>query len=82
MLEPTKINEIVEKVLERLPQGLRDMPKDLEKNLKVCLQDVFAKMDLVTREEFDTQVAVLHKARKKLEDLEQKIQEIEKSSDV
>ena len=81
MIEPTKINEIAEKVLERLPQGLRDMPKDIEKNLKVCLQDVLFKMDLVTREEFDTQVAVLHKTRQKLDDLQKKLEEFEKNSD-
>jgi ubiquinone biosynthesis accessory factor UbiK len=46
---------------------------DLQKNLKALLTQQFAKMDLVTREEFDTQAQVLARTREKLEALERRL---------
>ncbi len=46
---------------------------DLQKNLKALLAQQFAKMDLVTREEFDVQAQVLARTREKLEQLEQRL---------
>lgn len=50
---------------------------EIEKNLRALLQGAFAKMDLVTREEFDVQSQVLLQTRNKLEVLEQKLAELE-----
>ena len=50
---------------------------DVEKNLRAVLQGVFAKLDLVTREEFDVQQAVLLRTREKLEALEAKVAGLE-----
>lgn len=61
----------VNKVLENSPA------KGLEKNVKAMLNQGFAKMDLVTREEFDIQTQVLAKTRAKLEALEARVVELE-----
>jgi hypothetical protein len=50
---------------------------DLQKNLKALLSQQFARLELVTREEFDTQTKVLARARAKLEELERRIAELE-----
>jgi hypothetical protein len=50
---------------------------DLQKNLKALLTQQFARLELVTREEFDTQGKVLARARAKLEELERRIAELE-----
>lgn len=50
---------------------------EMEKNLRPLLQGAFAKLDLVTREEFDTQTQVLLKAREQLNALEQKLTALE-----
>ncbi len=50
---------------------------DLEKNLRVLLQSVFSRLDLVSREEFDVQREVLARTRTKLQELEAKLAEIE-----
>ena len=47
--------------------------KDIEKNMKAMLTAMFARLDLVTREEFDVQVAVLQRTREKLEALEARL---------
>lgn len=66
--------KVFEEISGKLGQALADSPaKDLEKNLRAVLQSVFSKLDLVTREEFDVQQAVLLKTREKLEALEAKV---------
>lgn len=70
--------KMFEEISGKLGQALADSPaKDLEKNLRAVLQGVFAKLDLVTREEFDVQQAVLLKTREKLEALEAKVAALE-----
>ena len=63
----------VSEVLSRSPA------QDVEKNLKAMLSAFFARLDLVTREEFDIQRQVLLRTREKLEQLEAKLAEIERS---
>lgn len=62
----------IKDVLAQSPAG------DIEKNLRAVLQAGFAKLDLVTREEFDVQQAVLLRTREKLEALEAKVAELER----
>jgi len=47
--------------------------KDIEKNMKAMMMAMFAKLDLVTREEFDVQVQVLQRTREKLDVLEARL---------
>lgn len=51
---------------------------DIEKNMRSMMSSFFAKLDLVTREEFDIQTQVLAKTREKLEALEARVGELEK----
>jgi hypothetical protein len=53
---------------------------DLQKNLKALLSQQFARMDLVTRDEFDTQAQVLARTREKLEALERRLAQLEGGS--
>lgn len=77
MFDPRHINDIVNRLLGSIPPGVKNLPKDLEKNFKSVLQQSFSKMDLVTREEFDAQVKVLERTRAKLEALEKKLNDLE-----
>jgi BMFP domain-containing protein YqiC len=80
MLDPKKIEEVVTSLANALPPGLTAMQADVEKNIRSALSGMFAKLDLVTREEFDVQTQVLQRTREKLEALEQKVAELEQSS--
>jgi BMFP domain-containing protein YqiC len=73
------IENIARKLAEALPEGLRSVREDLEKNFRSVLRGSLAKLDLVTREEFEVQEAVLAKTRAKLEALEARLAEIEKA---
>jgi ubiquinone biosynthesis accessory factor UbiK len=67
-----------------LAQRIREMvanspARDLEKNMRALLASAFARFDLVTREEFDVQRAVLERTRAKLTELETRLADLEKN---
>lgn len=69
---------LLDEIGSRLSEVLATSPaKDLEKNLKALLASVFARLDLVTREEFDVQREVLARTREKLEALERRVAALE-----
>ncbi|MGR9107832.1 MAG: ubiquinone biosynthesis accessory factor UbiK [Gammaproteobacteria bacterium] len=72
------IDNLVKKLGDSVPSGFQHLRDDLEKNFRAVLQSSFARMDLVTREEFDIQRAVLARTREKLEALEKQVQILEK----
>ena len=78
MLDPKYIDEMTRNILDKLPSGVREMQQDIEKNLHAAVQGVLTKLDLVTREEFEVQSAVLLRSREKLAALEARIAELEK----
>jgi ubiquinone biosynthesis accessory factor UbiK len=77
MINPKEVNKLVQEIVNSLPAGLKQLPQDIEQQLKVAMQSAFTKLDLVTREEFDTQTKVLQKTRLKLEALEKQVAEMD-----
>ena len=79
MIDLGKIDELATRLSESLPPGARRLQEDAEERFKAVLKSAFAKMDLVTREEFDVQAGVLERTRIKLESLERQLQELEEA---
>lgn len=73
MIDVKAIDDIVQRLSANLPDGVKTVQKDVEKNFKTVLQNTFSRMDLVTREEFDVQAAVLQRTREKLDLMENQI---------
>jgi len=71
------VESIARKLAEAVPEGLRSVREDLENNFRAVLRSSLSKLDLVTREEFEVQEAVLAKTREKLEALEARLKELE-----
>jgi len=71
------IENLARKLADSVPEGLRSMREDLEHSFRDVLQTGISKLDLVTREEFEVQEAVLQRTREKLERLEQRLKEME-----
>ena len=67
------IENLAEKLAAAVPEGLRSIREDLEHNFRAVLRSSLSKLDLVTREEFEVQEAVLTRTREKLEALEAKL---------
>ncbi len=74
------IEDLARKLAEAVPEGLRSVRRDLESNFRSVLQSGLGKLDLVTREEFEVQEAVLARTREKLEALENRLEQHEKES--
>lgn len=67
------IDQLARRLAESVPQGLKSMRSDLEENFRAVLKSGLARMDLVTREEFEVQEAVLARTREKVEALEARL---------
>ncbi len=77
MIDPKQIEETVLKISQTIPGGFGEAPAGLKSQIRAILTASLDKMDIVTREEFDIQKAVLAKTRAKLEQLEKKLAELE-----
>lgn len=76
--DPKSLEELARKLADAVPPGLAAFRDDLERNFRVVLQSGLARLDLVTRQEFDIQAAVLRRSRERLEELERRIAALEK----
>lgn len=70
------INEAAKKLSGLMPESLHSAKHELEKNIHAVLQSMLHKLNLVTREEFDAQIAVLSRTRQKLAFLEAELAEL------
>jgi BMFP domain-containing protein YqiC len=77
MIDLKTIDDLARRLNDLVPPGLKDARADLEQNFKATLQAGLAKLDLVTREEFDAQRAVLLRTREKVEALERVVAAME-----
>lgn len=78
MLKPEIVEDIANKINDLIPDSLKQAQKDIGKNIRAVLQSGLGKLDVVTRDEFDAQVALLEKAQKQLNELEKIVSELEK----
>lgn len=76
-LDPKILDDLAHKLADSVPPGLKDLKSDLEHNFRAMLQSGLGKLELVTREEFDVQAGVLSRTRAKLEELSQRLAELE-----
>jgi ubiquinone biosynthesis accessory factor UbiK len=77
MIDLSQIDELARRLSSLVPPGLREGREDLQENFKAVLQSGLAKLDLVTREEFDVQRAVLARTREQLETLRKTLDALE-----
>ncbi|SAK39368.1 Membrane fusogenic activity [Caballeronia pedi] len=71
-------NDVFNDLQQKMSDLFKNSPaKDVEKNMKAMLSQGFSKLDLVTREEFDTQTQVLVRTRARLEELEKRVAQLE-----
>ena len=80
-MEPFRIDEIARRLMDNLPPALRATQRDLESNFRAVLRASLGKLDLVTRDEFDTQSRVLERTRARLEALEARVKAMEGGAD-
>jgi BMFP domain-containing protein YqiC len=77
-IDPKSLEDLARRLADAVPPGIAAIRDDLERNFKAVLQGGLARLDLVTRQEFDIQSAVLRRSRERLEELEKRIAALEK----
>ncbi|TXK60788.1 ubiquinone biosynthesis accessory factor UbiK [Alkalisalibacterium limincola] len=77
MIDLKAIDDLARRLSDMVPPNVKAAQADLENNFRAALQTGLGKLDLVTREEFEVQRAVLLRTREKLEALEKTVAELE-----
>ncbi len=76
-MDKESIDNLARNLADAVPDGLKNMREEVETTFKSVLSQSLAKLDLVTREEFEVQEAVLKRTREKLDLLEKELKSIE-----
>ena len=76
MLNTTSIDELASKLVSILPSGIQRLEKEIQQQFSELLKASFTRLDLITRDEFDVQVKVLARTREKLEQLQEKVDQL------
>ena len=78
-MDPKSLNidELARRLADALPGGIKALRADAEQNFRAVLQAALSRLDLVTREEFDVQAAVLKRTREKLEAIDARLAALE-----
>jgi BMFP domain-containing protein YqiC len=77
MIDPKRFDDLARRITEALPESVRTLQKDVERQVRSTLQQGFERMDLVTREDFDVQVTLLERTRARLRELEARLDALE-----
>ena len=81
MIDPRQIEQLAQEWAQRLtqflPPGLKGFRQELETNFRAMLQNGLEKLDLVSREQFETQRELLARSRIKLDELEKQVKALE-----
>ncbi len=78
MIDPNVLDQLTKRLSDSIPDSFKLLQGDLEKNFKATIQAIFNDMNLVSRDEFDIQAALLARTVEKLKQLEERVSELEK----
>ncbi|MBL8261627.1 MAG: accessory factor UbiK family protein [Xanthomonadaceae bacterium] len=77
MIDLSQIDDLARRLSGLVPPALREGREEMQDNFKAALQAGLNKLDLVTREEFDVQRAVLARTRSQLDELRALVEQLE-----
>jgi ubiquinone biosynthesis accessory factor UbiK len=76
-LDSMSLDELAKRLADAVPPSVRAFGRDLEGNFKAVLQAQLSKLDLVSRQEFDVQAALLARTQASLAALEARLKDLE-----
>ncbi|RDH82790.1 MAG: hypothetical protein DIZ80_10975 [endosymbiont of Galathealinum brachiosum] len=77
MINNQNLNDLADKLSSAIPDNFKTLQSDVKSNMKAILESSLRQMNLVSREEFDVQTALLERTLKQLKDLEKKVEDLE-----
>jgi BMFP domain-containing protein YqiC len=79
MRDTQNLDDLVRRLADLMPDSVKHLQQDIEKNLKSGLSGAMQRMDLVTREEYEVQATLLARSRERLAELEARVIALEKA---
>ena len=79
MFDPKVLDDLAQKLADSLPSGFVNVRQDAEKTLRAGLESALSRLNMVSRDEFETQSAVLARSREKIDQLEKRLADLEKT---
>ncbi len=79
MFDPKVLDNLAQKLADALPSGFVNAQQDAEKTLRAGLESTLSRLNMVSRDEFETQSAVLARSREKIDQLEKQVANLEKA---
>jgi len=76
MINNQNLNDLVDKLSAALPDGIKTLQEDAKNNIRAVLESSLRQMNLVSREEFDVQSALLARTLEKLNELEKQVDKL------
>ncbi len=76
-MNSSSLDDLARRLADSVPEPVRAFGRDLEGNFKAVLQAQLAKLNLVNRQEFDVQAAILERTQAKLTAMEARLKELE-----
>ncbi|GAC1672408.1 MAG: accessory factor UbiK family protein [Steroidobacteraceae bacterium] len=76
-MNSSSLDELARRLADSVPESVRAFARDLEGNFKAVLQAQLSKLDLVSRQEFDVQAAILERTQARLTAMEERLKGIE-----
>lgn len=76
-MNSSALDDLARRLTEAIPPSIRNLGQDLESNFKAVLQAQLARLDLVSRTEFDVQSALLKRTQSALTAMEQRLKDLE-----
>ncbi|MGH8160962.1 MAG: accessory factor UbiK family protein [Gammaproteobacteria bacterium] len=76
--DPSLLDDLARRLAKSLPDSLHQAKADIERNFRAVLESGLARLDLVNREEFDTQAALLKRTRERLDALAEEVARLER----
>ncbi len=77
MIQTEELDILVNKLAKLFPMGDSQLTQDIKKNIRALLDSSFQKMDLVSREEYEVQKALLARTQERLSELQERIERLE-----
>jgi len=78
MIDIQSLNGLADKLTSVIPDSVKTLKDDVDNNIRATLESGLQQMNLVNREEFDVQTALLERTQLKLQQLEEQLAELEK----
>jgi BMFP domain-containing protein YqiC len=77
IFDDLKLDDLSRKLADSVPESVRSFGREIEGNFKAVLQAQLSKLDLVSRQEFDVQAALLARTQARLAELEARLKQLE-----